>query len=127
MENIVRLAMEAGPVLTDTEDPPSKVNPFSKEVEVEPTINAVPSDDQNQTLDIVVKEKEEEKAALFESLTRQSSLKAALKPTTSATGNYAMSTPAAEVRLLLWMFVFMLPYVVTLTETLPAKRLLWFV
>ncbi|XP_024372112.1 uncharacterized protein [Physcomitrium patens] len=96
VENIVRLAMEAGPVLTDTEDPPSKVNPFSKEVEVEPTINAVPSDDQNQTLDIVVKEKEEEKAALFESLTRQSSLKAALKPTTSATGNYAMSTPAAE-------------------------------
>ena len=93
VENIVRLVMEAGPLITDVEDPPtSKVNSFSKEAEAE-TRESVGSD-------VVFKEKDEIKASVFESLTLQSSLKAAAQHTTSGTEDYAMTTPVADVRLL---------------------------
>jgi hypothetical protein len=96
VENIVRLAMEAGPVIPDAEDPPSKLNPFPREAET------VAVDDKNQASNALLPliEKEERKASLFEALTRQSSLKAEVKPTTSETGDYVMSTPAAKVRVL---------------------------
>ena len=96
VENIVRLAMEAGPVIPETEDSPRKLNPFPREAET------VAIDDENQALNVVLPliEKEERKAFSFESLTRQSSLKEEVQPTTSRTGDYVMSTPAAKVRLL---------------------------
>jgi hypothetical protein len=89
--NIVRLVMEAGPVITDVEDAPSNVNSRSKEVEFERT-RAVDGD-------FVFKEEEESRASLFTSLTRQSFLKAAPQSTTPGTEEYAMSTPAADVKL----------------------------
>lgn len=96
MENIVRLAMEAGPVIPDTESSPSKLNSFPIEAET------VAVDDQNQALNGIrpLIEKEERKPSLFESLTRQSSLKVEVQPKTSETGDYVMSTPAAKVRFL---------------------------
>ncbi|KAG0629553.1 hypothetical protein M758_1G111800 [Ceratodon purpureus] len=92
VENIVRLAMEAGPVIPDTEDPPSTLNPFPREAE------PVVIDNKSQALKAVLPliEKEERKASVFESLTRQSSLEEVVQPTTSKTGDYVMSTPAAK-------------------------------
>jgi hypothetical protein len=79
--------MEAGPVIPDTEEPPNKLNLFPIEAET------VAVDDKNQASNAVLPliEKEERKASVFESLTRQSSLKAEVKPTTSETGVYVMS------------------------------------
>lgn len=93
VENIVRLAMEAGPVIPDSEDSPSKLNPF-----LDAEVTKAPIDDLTPTLNIVVKENDDQKASVFESLTRQSSLKEESQPTTAE--KYVMSTPAAKVRLL---------------------------
>ena len=92
VENIVRLVMEAGPVITgvitDVEVPPRTGNFFSKGAEVETTTSV--------DRDVMFKEKEESEASPFESLTLQSSLKVA-----TGTEEYAMSAPvAADVRLL---------------------------
>lgn len=96
VENIVRLAMEAGPVIVHVEDPASKPNSFSKEAEVEVT-QVVTSD---ETINIVFKEKEERNASLYESLTRESSLDTVAQFTTSGTEEYLMSVPASKVRVL---------------------------
>lgn len=96
VENIVRLATEAGPVIPDTEDSPSKRKSFL-DVDPTPAIDNLP-----QTLNVVVREVEEPKASVFETLTRQSSLQEESQPKTSSAENtYVMSTPAAKVRLLM--------------------------
>ncbi|KAG0619318.1 hypothetical protein M758_4G130800 [Ceratodon purpureus] len=86
VENIVRLVMEAGPVITgvitDVEVPPRTGNFFSKGAEVETTTSV--------DRDVMFKEKEESEASPFESLTLQSSLKVA-----TGTEEYAMSAPVA--------------------------------
>lgn len=94
MENIVRLATEAGPVIPEVDETPSKRKPFL-DAEAVVTVDKLPP-----PLKVVVREKEEPKISLFETLTRQSSVEPDIQPTTSTTGKYVMSTPAARVRLL---------------------------
>lgn len=90
VENIVRLATEAGPVIPEVDEAPSKRKPFSNAEAVVAVDNLPPP------LKVVVKEKEEPKISLFETLTRQSSIEPVIQPTTSTTGKYVMSTPAAK-------------------------------
>ena len=85
MENIVRLATEAGPVIIDVEE--------NKRIFVEAT--KVVTKDDEETLSIVFKEKEETDGSLFDSLVRQSSFETVA---VSGIEEYLMTTPASRVR-----------------------------
>ncbi|XP_073389400.1 uncharacterized protein [Physcomitrium patens] len=102
VENIVRLAMKAGPVITDVEAPPSSIDSFLKEAVKVTKLEASGNDTQISA--IVLKEKEDGNASVFESLTLESSLKTVEQPATFGTEGYVMSAPAANNSSLLAVF-----------------------
>lgn len=86
MENIVRMAMEAGPIIMVSEDSPPKLDAFDDPIKPPSTL--------------ALKE-QESKAPSFESLILESSIAPVDAPAMNGTQEYVMSSAAAtNVRLL---------------------------
>ena len=86
VENIVRMAMEAGPIIMVSEDSPPKLDAFDDPIKPPSTL--------------ALKE-QESKAPSFESLILESSIAPVDAPAMSGTQEYVMSSAAAtNVRLL---------------------------
>lgn len=87
MENIVRMAMDAGPIIMVSEDPPPQLDAF---------------DDPTKPPSRLALKEEQPKAPSFESLILESSIAPVDAPAVSGTQEYVMSSAAAtDVRLLI--------------------------